>query len=192
MRLISWQRLGIIASVIWVVVGLSYFHLNREDNDRRIAGNRYQLCIEQAWARKRGVEGCNKELRQALAIAHWSSWALLAFIPVGLAWVLGWALLSLVKRVRIKPQAGNEHYPQIANAGDNNEQHGKKDYFPAPWTVEPIEGGFKVIDSNGQTLAFVYAHADQRDAGIAKALTLDEARRIAGNIAKLPTLLGKD
>ena len=192
MRLISWQRLGIIASVVWVVVGPSYFHLSREDNDRRIAGDRYQLCIKQVWAKKGGVEGCNKELRQALAIAHWSSWALLAFIPVGLAWVLGWPLLSLVKRVRIKPQAGNEHYPQIANTGDNNEQHGKKDYFPAPWTVEPIEGGFKVIDSNGQTLAFVYAHADQRDAGIAKALTLDEARRIAGNIAKLPTLLGKD
>jgi hypothetical protein len=94
MRLISWQRLGIIASVIWVVVGPSYFHLNREDNDRRI-----------------------------------------------------------------------------------------------PWTVEPIEGGFKVMDSNGQTLAYVCGHADPRDAGIAKALTLDEARRIASNIAKLPELL---
>ena len=33
-------------------------------------------------------------------------------------------------------------------------------------------------------------HADARDAGTAKALTL-EARRIASNIAKLPTLLGK-
>jgi hypothetical protein len=102
---------------------------------------------------------------------------------------LGWALLFLVKRVRSRPQAANEHYPQIANAEDNNEQHGKKDYFPAPWTVEPIEGGFKVIDSNGQTLAYVYGHADSRDAGIAKSLTLDEARRIAANIAKLPDLL---
>jgi len=83
MRLISWQRLGIIASVVWVVVGPSYFHLSREDNDRRIAGDRYQLCIKQAWAKKGGVEGCNKELRQALAIAHWSSWAQLALIPVG-------------------------------------------------------------------------------------------------------------
>ena len=189
MRLINWQRLGIIASVVWVVVGPSYFHLSREDNDRRIAGDRYQLCINQDWARKGGVEGCNKELRQALAIAHWSSWALLAFIPVGLAWVLGWALLFLVKRVWSRPQAGN--YPQIANAEDNNEQHGKKDYFPAPWTVEPVEGGFKVIDSNGQTLAYVCGHADSRDAGIANALTLDEARRIAANIAKLPDLLGK-
>lgn len=104
---------------------------------------------------------------------------------------MGWALLFLVKRVRSRPQAGNEHYPQIANAEDNNEQHGKKDYFPAPWTVEPVEGGFKVIDSNGQTLAYVYGDADSRDAGIAKALTLDEARRIASSIAKLPTLLAK-
>ena len=37
----------------------------------------------------------------------------------------------------------------------------------------------------------IYGHADPRDAGIAKGLTLDEARRIASNIAKLPDLLGK-
>jgi hypothetical protein len=63
--------------------------------------------------------------------------------------------------------------------------------FPPPWTVETIAGGFKVIEANGQSLAYVYGHADPRDAGIAKALTLDEARRIASNIAKLPTLLGR-
>jgi hypothetical protein len=126
-----------------------------------------------------------------LTVAHWSSWAQLAFIPVGLAWVLGWALLFLVKRVRSRPQAGNEHYPQIANAEDNNEQHGKKDHFPAPWTVEKIAGGFKVIDANGQSLAYVYSSENPNDAFMRKVLTLDEARRIASNIAKLPDLLGK-
>jgi hypothetical protein len=61
--------------------------------------------------------------------------------------------------------------------------------FPAPWTVEAIDAGFKVIDSNGQSLAYVYDHADKRDAETAKGLTLDEARRLASNIAKLPKLL---
>jgi hypothetical protein len=61
--------------------------------------------------------------------------------------------------------------------------------FPAPWTVEPIAGGFKVIDANRQAVAYVYGHDDPRDAATAKGLTLDEARRIAANIAKLPKLL---
>ena len=61
--------------------------------------------------------------------------------------------------------------------------------FPPPWTVEAIEAGFKVVDGNKQSIAYVYGHADPRDAGIANSLSLDEARRIAANIAKLPTLL---
>jgi hypothetical protein len=63
--------------------------------------------------------------------------------------------------------------------------------FPAPWKVEAIDAGFKVVDANKQAIAYVYGHVDSRDAAIAKALTLDEARRIAANIAKLPTLLAK-
>jgi hypothetical protein len=54
-----------------------------------------------------------------------------------------------------------------------------------------LDGGFKVVDSNGQALAYVYGHADPRNAQIVYGLILDEARRIASNIAKLPTLLGK-
>jgi hypothetical protein len=63
--------------------------------------------------------------------------------------------------------------------------------FPPPWTIEELDGVFKVLDASGQVLAYVYGHADPYDAAIAKALTLDEARRIASNIAKLPDLLGK-
>jgi hypothetical protein len=63
--------------------------------------------------------------------------------------------------------------------------------FPPPWSIEPLNGGFKVMDSNGQSLCYIYGHLDKRDAETAKGLTLDEARRIAANIAKLPSLLSQ-
>jgi hypothetical protein len=36
--------------------------------------------------------------------------------------------------------------------------------FPPPWTIEELEAGFKVVDSNGQTLAYI-GHADPRRLG---------------------------
>ena len=61
--------------------------------------------------------------------------------------------------------------------------------FPAPWTVEKIAGGFKVLDANGQALAYCYSRETEREAQIANVLTEDEAKRIAANSAKLSTLL---
>ncbi len=153
MRLKSWQRLGIIVSVIWVAIVPTYFHLSQEDIARRIAGERYHLCIKQQTpATKAGIERCNKELRWALAIARWSSWGQLAFIPLLIAWLVGWGLLVLARRLRSRPQAISGHYPQVGNAEDNGEHR----EFVAPWTVEAIAGGFRVVDANGQSLAYVY------------------------------------
>jgi hypothetical protein len=45
-----------------------------------------------------------------------------------------------------------------------------------------------VLDANGQALVYVYARETREEAGIAKVLTFDEARRITLNVAELPEL----
>ena len=42
-----------------------------------------------------------------------------------------------------------------------------------------MPGGYKVLDANGQSLAYVYCRETKADANIAQVPTMDEARRIA-------------
>ena len=61
--------------------------------------------------------------------------------------------------------------------------------LPAPWSVVEIPGGYAVVDAGGRRLAYVYRNTSL-DAGVnSEALTDDEARRVAANIAKVPDLL---
>ena len=53
--------------------------------------------------------------------------------------------------------------------------------FPAPWTLEEMPGAFKVVDATGQAIAYTYCRDSAENADAAKALTPDEARRIAAN-----------
>jgi hypothetical protein len=64
--------------------------------------------------------------------------------------------------------------------------------FPAPWYVDKIPGGYLIRDACGQALAYVYARATNVEAAQAKVLTADEARQIADDIAKMPSLLKRD
>jgi hypothetical protein len=61
--------------------------------------------------------------------------------------------------------------------------------FPPPWTVEQIPGGYKVKDATGRSLAYIYGRETRANADTANVLTMDEARRITSNIAKLPNYL---
>ena len=73
---------------------------------------------------------------------------------------------------------------------ESNESRVTQRRFPPPWRIERLPGGFKVVDAHGQSLAYFYARDNDNDAGTAGVLTMDEARRLASNFAKLPDLLG--
>jgi hypothetical protein len=61
--------------------------------------------------------------------------------------------------------------------------------FPPPWRVVELPGGYAVEDANGQWLCTFYGRAEPNVAQQAGDLTLDEARSLAANFARLPELL---
>ena len=63
--------------------------------------------------------------------------------------------------------------------------------FPAPWKVEEQPACFIVRDHYEQALAYIYYEERPGRQSAAKLLTKDEARRIAANVAKLPSQLRK-
>ena len=63
--------------------------------------------------------------------------------------------------------------------------------FPAPWTIEPLDAGYKVVDANGQVLAYVYGLDDSRDARIAKSLTRDHRAREPSSLRSWSVRSGK-
>jgi hypothetical protein len=64
--------------------------------------------------------------------------------------------------------------------------------FPAPWREEKFSGGYVVRDANGFAVAYVYGRSTEAEAIEAKQMTMDEARRVASSIAKLPDMLKRE
>jgi hypothetical protein len=61
--------------------------------------------------------------------------------------------------------------------------------FPAPWRIIEIPSGFAVEDATGLQLGVFYGRADPNTAGHTGFLTMDDARQMAVDFARLPELL---
>ena len=61
--------------------------------------------------------------------------------------------------------------------------------FPTPWRIVEIPGGFAVENATRQQLGVFYGGADPNLAEHTGIMTMDEARQMALDFAKLPELL---
>src|SRR5262249_50124289 len=85
-------------------------------------------------------------------------------------------------------QGARAHRPRVVPAarrrGDRMTRR-----LPPPWHADKFSGGYVVRDANGFAVAYVYGRSTEAEALEAKQMTMDEARRVASNIAKLPDML---
>ena len=60
--------------------------------------------------------------------------------------------------------------------------------FPAPWRIVELPNGFAVEDDTGKQIGVFYGRAPD-SAGHTGIMTIDEARQMAVDFARLPELL---
>jgi hypothetical protein len=59
--------------------------------------------------------------------------------------------------------------------------------FPRPWHPHKIPGGYVVRDAGGNAVVYIYGQETSVEAGgMGRPMTLEEARTMAFDIAKLP------
>jgi hypothetical protein len=63
--------------------------------------------------------------------------------------------------------------------------------FPAPWRIVELPNGFAVEDVTGRQIGVFYGRAPC-SAGHTGIMTIDEARQMAIDFAKLPELLARN
>jgi len=63
--------------------------------------------------------------------------------------------------------------------------------MPLPWRIVELPNGFAVEDATGQQLGVFYGRAPD-SAGHTGIMTMDEARQMAADFARLPELLKQD
>jgi hypothetical protein len=86
----------------------------------------------------------------------------------------------------IKPHSGTDGLAPI-DTGHRPMTPSRR--FPPPWRVVELPGGYAVEDAKGQWLCTFYGRAEPKVAQQAGDLTMDEARCLAANFARIPELL---
>jgi hypothetical protein len=110
MKLNGWKRIGIIASVVWILGAGAHTYDSEIHRASDLIADTHVRCdsnlpsdSKDERAYEAGFEKCNKEAEDSLALAisnAWFSAALVAFVPVPFGWGFVYLALFLVRWVK--------------------------------------------------------------------------------------------
>jgi hypothetical protein len=97
MRLNGWQRMGIVASVVWAIGGGLWGNDIAIRDGTALAKLKYSICLDQP--NYNGAvcsQTFDKEYAKGVE-GHWYAAALSAFVPIPIAWLIVYGLVALVR-----------------------------------------------------------------------------------------------
>ena len=92
---LNWQRLGIVASVVWAIVGVFF----AEQILYSLTYGRFDTCTHTITDPSTCAQNLDKDLANA-EIWRWGIYAVVALAPIAIAWLLVYWLIVIVRRKR--------------------------------------------------------------------------------------------
>ena len=110
MHLNGWVRIGLIASVAWILAGgvWGYNIVINDAHDVMITTSRICNYRPDGMPPRYSPEECTERALAAQREAvqsHWAAAAIVAFVPILFGWLSAWGLIALVRWVRSGFQA---------------------------------------------------------------------------------------
>jgi hypothetical protein len=94
-RLNGWQRIGVVLSVVWAMVAGTFAWKHAHDQ----ADAAFRSCIDGVQTAAQ-LQACRAVHFQAIAMPRGISAAIVAFVPILVAWVLIFGIVGLVRWIR--------------------------------------------------------------------------------------------
>jgi hypothetical protein len=102
LKLNGWQRIGIIASVLWVICGFFYTFSVEEKSLGQLNADIHAPCFESAHDDAAWKVCEDAMMKQAMSDLHFERTlaTVVAFVPIPLAWGFVYLVLFLVRWIR--------------------------------------------------------------------------------------------
>jgi hypothetical protein len=102
MGLSGWQRVGIVLSVVWLLVG-GYWGNSMGLHKGDFAVTQFTVCMENSGSPNNASGVCLDQFDKDYAGAikdHWREALIVGIVPIPVAWLLVYGLIGLVRRWR--------------------------------------------------------------------------------------------